>query len=114
MEQATLLTMKASIVAALVVAAELSTVAAAWAGDAPPRAHLDALWRQHMLAGTQIAAEFRKGEVKTFNFVPSKSFESAHGYPEAAGLMRNGIHVVELGHGFWGNGGWAMTGGLLR
>src|SRR5947208_1424815 len=25
-----------------------------------------------------------------------------------------GIQVVELGHGFWGNGGWVLTGGLLR
>jgi len=67
-----------------------------------------------MVAGTQIIAEFRKGKVRTDDFVPSKSFESAHGHPESAALTRNGIQVAELGHGFWGNGGWAMTGGLLR
>ncbi|PYN94762.1 MAG: hypothetical protein DMD89_20805 [Candidatus Rokuibacteriota bacterium] len=99
--QAPLLSIKAGIITALLVAAELSSVTAARAGDAPPRAHLDALWRQHMLAGTQITAEFRKGEVRTSDFVPSNSFESAHGRPESAGLTRNGIQVVELGHGFW-------------
>jgi len=109
-----LLSFRAGIVAALIVAAELGDVTAARAGDAPPRAHLDALWRQHMLAGTQIVAEFRKGEISTSDFVPTRPFESAHGSPERADSTRNGIHVVELGHGVWRNGGWVLTGGLLR
>jgi len=101
-------------VAALIVTAELSTAAAARGGDAPSRAHLDALWRQHMLAGTHIAAEFRNGEISTSDFVPTKPFESAHGSPERAESTRSGILVVEYGHGFWRNGGWVLKGGLLR
>src|SRR2546428_11900604 len=111
---ATLLSFRTGIVAALIVTAELSTAAAARGGDAPSRAHLDALWRQHMLAGTHIAAEFRNGEISTSDFVPTKPFESAHGSPERANSTRNGILVVEYGHGFWRNGGWVLTGGLLR
>src|SRR3989475_12906267 len=105
---------RAGIVAALIATAELSSAAAARGGDAPSRAHLDALWRQHMLAGTHIAAEFRNGEISTSDFVPTKPFESAHGSPERADSTRNGIHVLELGHGVWRNGGWVLTGGLLR
>src|SRR2546425_6475310 len=111
---ATLLSFRAGIVAALIVTAELSTAAAARGGDAPSRAHLDALWRQHMLAGTHIAAEFRNGEISTSDFVPTKPFESAHGSPERAESTRSGILVVEYGHGFWRNGGGGVEGGVRR
>src|SRR2546422_7849397 len=111
---ATLLSFRAGIVAALIVTAELSTAAAARDGDAPSRAHLDALWRQHMLAGTHIAAEFRNGEISTSDFVPTKPFESAHGSPERAESTRSGILVVEYGHGFWRNGGGGVRGGVPR
>src|SRR2546427_1500288 len=111
---ATLLSFRAGIVAALIVTAELSTAAAARGGDAPSRAHLDALWRQHMLAGTHIAAEFRNGEISTSDFVPTKPFESAHGSPERAESTRSGILVVEYGHGFWRNGGGGVEGGGPR
>src|SRR5438094_424534 len=58
-----------------------------------------------MLAGTQIVAEFRKGEISTSDFVPTRPFESAHGSPERAESTRSGILVVEYGHGLWRNGG---------
>src|SRR2546427_12229890 len=102
---------RAGIVAALIATAELSSAAAARGGDAPSRAHLDALWRQHMLAGTHIAAEFRNGEISTSDFVPTKPFESAHGSPEGAESTRSGILVVEYGHGFWRSGGGGVEGG---
>src|SRR5439155_26592212 len=96
---ATLLSFRAGIVAALIVTPELSTAAAARGGDAPSGEHLDALWRQHMLAGTHIAAEFRDGEISSADVVPTKPFESAHGSSEGAVSARSCIISVIYGPG---------------
>lgn len=92
----------------------LSTVEA---GELPAREPLDALWKEYMLEGdahTSVHIEIRNG-------LAHKSEEPAK---EPTGSWRGGylnwlfdesrdIIVAQYGEGFWGNGGWFLSGGLV-
>jgi len=87
------------------------------AGELPAREPLDALWKQHMLEGdanTSVHIEIRNG-------LAHKSEEPAK---EPSGSWKGGylnwlfnesrdIIVAQYGEGFWGNGGWFLSGGLV-
>lgn len=90
--------------------------ASVWAGELPARGPLDILWEQQMLDGksnTAVAIELVEGKIVRSELPAKESIEYSRGTPESAGLGSPGVSVMQLGEGFWGNGGWVLKGGLL-
>lgn len=85
-----------------------------WA-EPPSRTPVDTLWEQYMLNGSEmtIASAIRDSKTDVSELWSRESFETARGKPETAAWRSYGITVTKLGEGFWGNGGWELTGGLL-
>lgn len=87
------------------------------AAEAPPRAPLDALWQEHMLAGTAATIYAEDGRQRTVASY-RQPFDEQHGVVsnvESAALTSHGIEILELDERWllWRNGGWVMRGGLL-
>ena len=75
---------------------------------------LDSLWEKYMLEGAfaMVTIEGDKSSISTET--PSKSadpYEEEITFPT---WMSHPISVLRLGEGIFGNGGWALDGGLLR
>jgi hypothetical protein len=86
------------------------------AGELPSREPLDALWEQHMLEGKidrSVAIQIKDGVVIKSELPAKEPIEYSRGAPESAGLGSPGVSVMQLGEGFWGNGGWVLKGGVL-
>lgn len=86
------------------------------AGELPAREPLDALWEQSMLEGkpnTAIAISIEDGQTHKSEFSRKEGPEPWRESPELAGFGALGVTAVQYGEGFWGNGGWVLTGGLL-
>jgi len=82
--------------------------------DATQPASLDSLWKKYMLDGAFVivSIEDNKPSIRMEN--PSKSadpYEEEITFPT---LMSHPISVLQLGEGIFGNGGWALDGGMLR
>jgi hypothetical protein len=102
--------------ALVLISATMLGVTNSRAGELPPREPLDALWEQHMLEGkinTAVAIQLKDGQVFKSEFPAKRPIEYSRGMPESAGFGTSGITVMQLGEGFWGNGGWVLEGGLL-
>lgn len=102
--------------ALVLISTSILGVANLGAGELPPREPLDTLWEQHMLEGkinTAVAIQLKDGKVLKSEIPAKESIEYSRGVPESAGLGIPGVSVMQLGEGFWGNGGWVLEGGLL-
>jgi hypothetical protein len=81
-------------------------------GESPQRALLDTLWEQHMLEGKFIVMTLEDLGVKASEVHP-KVVEPEEGQMVYGPGMSHRISVMKLGEGFFGNGGWVLSGGLL-
>ncbi len=86
---------------------------AAASAEVVTRASLDAIWDEHMLAGSSVRFFWEASG-------PQMRTPANLGFPvtpntlvEAASLNRRGIEIQWLREGFWRNGGWVVRGGLL-
>jgi hypothetical protein len=87
-----------------------------WAGELPARGPLDTLWEQQMLeskSNTVVAIELKEGKIVRLELPAKESVEYSRGMPESTGFGSPGVSIMQLGEGFWGNGGWVLKGGLL-
>ncbi len=87
------------------------------AAEAPPRAPLDTLWQEHMLAGTAatIYAEGGGQRNATGARNPFDDQRGVVGSVESAATTTYGIEILRLDERWllWRNGGWVLLGGLL-
>jgi len=95
----------------------VSLVPARAAAEAPPRAPLDALWQEHMLAGT-AATIYAEGGGQRNETGARNPFDEQRGVVasvESAASTTYGIAVLRLDERWllWRNGGWVLQGGLL-
>jgi hypothetical protein len=85
--------------------------------EPPPRAPLDALWQEHMLAGSAAIIYVDESGQRTVSGV-RQPFDEPRGVVssvESAAWTNYGIEVSRLDERWllWRNGGWILQGGLL-
>lgn len=85
--------------------------------EPPARPPLDALWHEHMLAGSAATIYVDESGQRTVS-IPRRPFDEQRGElqsVESAAGTTYGIQVARLDERFllWRNGGWVLQGGLL-
>jgi hypothetical protein len=92
-------------------------ISAVEAGELPAREPLDALWKEYMLKGdanTSVHIEIRDGLAhKSERPAKEPSGSWKGGYLNWLFNESRDITVAQYGEGFWGNGGWFLSGGLV-
>lgn len=92
-------------------------ISAVEAGELPAREPLDALWKEYMLEGdanTSVHIEIRNGLAhKSERPAKEPSGSWTGGYLNWLFNKSRDITVAQYGEGFWGNGGWFLSGGLV-
>lgn len=86
------------------------------AGELPAREPLDALWEQYMLerdTNMTVSIEIRNGLVDKSVWPAKEPSGFWAGRPWDVLFESRNIKVMQLGEGFWGNGGWLLKGGSL-
>jgi hypothetical protein len=78
-----------------------------------PRESLDAIWDEHMLAGSSVRVFFEASGPQIRTPANLGFPESPNELVELASLNRRGIEIQWLREGFWRNGGWVVRGGQL-
>jgi hypothetical protein len=93
------------------------SVAGGSAAEPPPRAPLDALWREYMLTGNAATVYVDESGQRTVSGL-RQPFDEQRGVVssvESAAWTNYGIEVLRLDERWllWRNGGWILQGGLL-
>ena len=83
--------------------------------EPPPRAPLDALWQEHMLAGSSATIYIDASGQRTIAIYRTPFDEQRVSSVESAAATTYGIEVARLDERWllWRNGGWFLQGGLL-
>ena len=101
-----------SIVGIAVVIVGLSGSAAA---EPPPRAPLDALWKQYMLEGTYVVSKIEGEQITSVEVKPESAEPRDNQRLQLiySPVLSHPISIMKLGEGLFRNGGWVLDGGLL-
>jgi len=86
----------------------------AFRGTPPPRAHLDALWEKHMLAGSFVVLTVDGSKTTGSEKHPDSLVDPKSEVPIYPSGMSHPISILSEGEGLFGTGGWILAGGLLR